>query len=215
MKQFLRKWIVAAMALVLTFASTLATATTVYATFAQLSGNIWRVTFVVSNDGSVAAIDSVSVYFNYDHASNLGVVTAPAGWDALAFQRDTSLDAPSFIDLLSLDPTRSILPGQSLDGVSVEFEWTGLTPPSGFAWSVNDPTTFLVLEQGTTVNAIHVGAIPEPQTYALMLAGLFIILAVSRRRKTRPSKDSLNFRILPWPQAMRISAFGECGPTPR
>jgi hypothetical protein len=60
----------------------------------------------------------------------------------------------------------------------------GLTP--GAAWSFNVPDSNLLLG-GITGGQIaySVTSVPEPETYAMLLAGLGVIGAVARRRTRR------------------------------
>ncbi len=169
----------------------IAQATLVEATFEQLSGSTWRVTFVVRNNGTVTVIDSLSIYFDYANASNLIVLSTPGGWDTLALQRDAALQSPAFVDLLRIDPSQGIIPGTALAGLSVQFDWFGSGPPASFTWTVNDANSFAVLGRGSTVNGVQVAAIPEPSTYLLLISGLVVVTVSARRSNAKQRRQSL------------------------
>jgi hypothetical protein len=168
-----------------------ALATTVEATFTQLSGNLWSVTFVVRNDGSIAVIDSLTIYFPVDFASGLSLLGAPARWDVLLVQPDRGLASNGFIDLLSPGQGQGLTSGQSFEQLSAQFTWNGTSVPTTLTWTVNDANSYAVLERGLTVpaqvgtdgQAVAVTPVPEPSTYALFLVGALAIAAVSGRRK--------------------------------
>ncbi len=181
MKNLLRRAVRALIALGCALGASLASATDVEATFQQLTTSTWSVSFVVHNDGTVGVIDSLSIYLPVDWATNLALTGTPAGWDVLAIQPDAVLASDGFIDLLSPGVGLGLAVGDTFTGLVAQFDWTGAAAPTAFAWSVNDPMTFGVLEDGVTIAGAPVAAVPEPSTYALLSVGLLGALTARRR----------------------------------
>ncbi len=172
----------------------MATATEVEATFENQSGNTWSVSFVVRNDGvavPVKLIESLSIYFPVSGASNLTLLTTPADWDVLAIQPDAGLGSDGLLDLLWVGAGAAPAEGESFGGLTAMFDWTGAVAPSALGWSVNDPVSFAVMDQGSTVAGTPVSAVPEPSTYVLLATGL-VAVGVARRRRREARQPMVN-----------------------
>jgi hypothetical protein len=182
-----------------------ALATTVEATFTQLSGNTWSVTFVVRNDGSIAVIDSLTIYFPVDLATGLSLLGAPPGWDVLLVQPDRGLSSNGFIDLQSPTLGQGLTPGQSFEQLSALFTWNGAAVPTTLTWTVNEPSAYGVLESGATSAGRSatsptspVSPVPEPSTYLMFLAGGLLMMRY-RWRDAIPVKQKSVVKLAGFP----------------
>lgn len=156
-----------------------AQALTVTHSFESLGGGQWRASFAFTQQASLATVESVTLYLQPGQAQNLALPLAPLGWDPLVVQPDLALGSAGFLDVLALGPASAIAPGQTLAGFGLEFEWLAAFAPQGFTFTVNDPVTFAVLEQSTTLPGALL-PVPEPATWALLVAGLFAV-GIARR----------------------------------
>jgi hypothetical protein len=143
-------------------------------TATPLGGANWRYDYVVTNDDLVG-LDEFSVFFDRTSYSNLVVAASPAGWSSIALQPTAALDG--LFDSLALN---SSLPmGASLGGFSVSFTWLAQGMPGIQPFQVIDPFNGnAVLQTGMTI-----AAIPEPQSLALLLAGIVPLAWWARRRR--------------------------------
>lgn len=69
---------------------------------------------------------------------------------------------------------------------SLTFSGSGAKPDDGRSWSSSNS-----LRYDLAYTAVAVSPVPEPETYALMLAGLGLVAWVSRRRKTTVTAPAL------------------------
>lgn len=160
-----------------------ASATLVQQFLTNLGGSTWLAGFTVVNDGTVPAIESFTVYLDGGQATMLVATASPAGWDSLVVQPDGVLSADGFFDALLVDPSAALTPGVQLGGFSVQFDWSGTGTPVLFAFTVNNPDTFEVLESGQAVAAPgQPNLVPEPATWALLLVALGAIGAARQSR---------------------------------
>jgi len=169
-----RRPTMAALAAAAVLASGGAAAVEVQHTLGQVSGNTWQASFAILAAPTDLPVGSFTLYFDHALATQLQLVAAPVGWDMLVIQPDAGLAADGMVDGLA-DPLAELSPGSSLQGLTVNFAWQGAVAPSGFRFTINDPVSFAVLEQGISV------PVPEPATWALALGGL-LALAIRTRR---------------------------------
>lgn len=69
---------------------------------------------------------------------------------------------------------------------SLTFSGSGASPNGGNSWASSNS-----LRYDLAYTAVAVSPVPEPETYALMLAGLGLVAWVSRRRKTAGTAPAL------------------------
>lgn len=69
---------------------------------------------------------------------------------------------------------------------SLTFSGSGASPNGGSSWASSNS-----LRYDLAYTAVAVSPVPEPETYALMLAGLGLVAWVSRRRKTAGTAPAL------------------------
>lgn len=142
-------------------------------TATSLGGTNWRYDYVVTND-DLPGLDEFSVFFAADSFANLVVSASPPGWSSIALQPSGGADG--LFDSLALNDSLPL--GASVGGFSVSFTFLGAGAPGAQPFVVIDPFDGnVVLQEGIT------RAIPEPQTLALLLAGVVPLAAWARRRR--------------------------------
>jgi hypothetical protein len=176
----LRAWrraCAAVLALLLCSASAPSLAAAVTYQAVALGGDAWRYDYVVKNDGSPAAIEEFTIFFELGLFADLAVAASPADWDPLVVQPDPGVPADGFFDALALGP--GLLDGEEAR-FSVTFTYSGLGAPGAQAFHVVDPTSFDVIASGFTRAAV---AVPEPGTLPLLLAAAVALFVLRGRRR--------------------------------
>ena len=126
-----------------------------------------------------------------DQGASLSVLNNAIGpADLLSGAFDLS-GATSAFTLSGFDSFANLVAGSTFDGLGVRFDddaqgtflatvvlHASGSNASGYAGAIGD--TFLVLR-----GDVAVAAVPEPETYALMLAGLLFLARVAQRRRQR------------------------------
>ena len=160
-----------------------------------LGGDAWRYDYVVKNDGSPAAIEEFTIFFDLGLFADLAVAASPADWDALVVQPDPALPADGFFDALALGA--GLLDGEEAL-FSISFTYSGPGTPGSQVFHVVDPANFDVIERGFTSAAV---ALPEPGTLPLLLAAGLALFVLHRRRRLSLALGS----------AALMLAIGGCG----
>lgn len=194
----LRAWrraCAAVLALLLWSASAPSFAAAVTYQAVALGGDAWRYDYVVKNDGSPAAIEEFTIFFELGLFADLAVAASPADWDPLVAQPDPALPADGFFDALALGA--GLLDGEQAL-FSVTFTYSGPGTPGAQAFHVVDPANLDVIERGLTSAAV---ALPEPGTLPLLLVAAVVLLALGRRRRISLALGS----------AAVMLAIGGCG----
>lgn len=154
----------------------------------SLGGQDWQYSYTVTNDGTPASIDEVSIYFDASLYSNLQITSSPLQWDSLALQPDMALPSAGLVDLLAL--AAGLAPGDTVTGLSVSFTFLGSGTPGAQDYDIVDPITFAVIESGATAAVVDPpppdGTVPEPGAASLSLLALMGLVAMGRKRPTRP-----------------------------
>ena len=148
------------------------------------AGNFWTAKFEVTNDGSLPEVASFTVYFDYAQASSLVLLASPSSWDTIVVEPDLALASDAFMDALLLDPLMALMPGQTLVGFELQFDWADIAPPTSFRFTVNDANTFAVLESGSTVSSVQ--SVPEPAMSWIVALGVGLMLAQRRAFASDP-----------------------------
>lgn len=185
---------------VVAFASNAAMATTL--TFDDVGGGLSGSNyggFTWNNINTYNATNAVSGYHNgivsgsyvaYNANANPGSFSS-----ATAFTLNSAFFTGAWNDGLTIHAVGTGLNNYSMDFVvntnapsEITFNWTGLTSVQ-FSSSGGTPHGFLngsgahFALDNLTVNAVS--AVPEAETYAMLLAGLGVMGAVARRRKAK------------------------------
>lgn len=167
----------AALAAVLLMGAPGAQALVLDATLVALGGASYRWDYVLTNDGSLGAgVAAASFDITF-------LQSAITGWSEIGANGSawTEYTAPVLTDdLFGAEATagEEIAVGDSA-AFSVTFDWNGALLPGSQAYTVYDPTTFVVLEMGWTT----VAAVPSPSTAALL--GLPLMGFLARRSSPR------------------------------
>jgi hypothetical protein len=172
-----------------------ATAATVIGQYTQLGGHAWQASFTVVA-GASQVIEGFLIDFDFDKASHLALLASPAQWDTLVLQPDATLLAAGQLDALAL-PGTSIRNGAQLSGFSVEFDWLGTTAPGALPFAIYDPSSFVVLETGTTTPMAGAAGVPEPASWLLGALALGLLAAQSAQRPLTNSPQAVRQRCEP------------------
>jgi hypothetical protein len=157
--------------------STPANSTAIKYTLDNLGGSLFQYNYTLVNDTLGFDVDQFSVYFDLGLYENLSVSASPSLWDSLVIQPDSTVPADGFFDTVSLGPV--VVPGDSLGGFSVSFEWLGgATGPGDQNFELFD-AGFNVIDSGRTMDGR--ASMPVPASLSLLALGMVGVWA-SRRR---------------------------------
>lgn len=135
--------------------------------------------------GSTADTVDLRLTLNFTTPA-LGNVTGDYGFQLISTPNVGDPDGDAdFVKLPGLFSSTAFMIG----GTTYHVKLTGFENVVGDGFLVSDATEFHVREFGTASADLYAEvttqAIPEPETYALMLAGLGVLSMVARRRKAR------------------------------
>ena len=149
----------------------------------SLGGTQWQLNFSITNDGSPASFEGVTLSFDRALFANLSDAVAPTGWDPLLFQPDAGLLSDGAYDVLA-DAGHLLAVGETASGFSLRFDFLGSVLPSAWSYDLyrlDAAGDAEILDSGRTVEAV--AAVPLPATLALALLGL-ALMAPARRGAT-------------------------------
>ena len=168
------------LAFALAAGSGLSQAAIVSAGLNALGDNIWRVAITVQNDGTLASIPGLTVYFDQNLFGTLSNATTPVGWDPMLFQPDSGLPARGAFDALALGGAFEVLAGQTLSGFGVDVVYLGTGTPGPMAYEIYALVGAFAVTLGSGTTVAPTAAVPEPMTAWLVALGL-AGCAVTRR----------------------------------
>lgn len=163
----------------------MATAGVIDYTTTSLGGNLWRYDYTINNTTPSIGFDGFTVYFDVNSFELLTGATAPANWDLLVLEPDTTLPADGLYDALHLGGP--VGDGVSLSGFSVSLTYLGAGTPGAqpFELYMSDP--FAVVYTGETSELRDPGQLPEPTSLALVLLAIGGAAASRRSRHSAPA----------------------------
>lgn len=151
-------------------------ATVISFTPTLVGGNQWIYNYTVASSVGDPAVDEFTVWYDQTLYTNLSVVASPVGWDPIVIQPDATIPADGFFDALAL--ITGISPGTSQSGFAVSFDFLGNGAPGTQRFDIVDPNTFATLSTGlTSAASLPPIEVPEPNTLALAVLGLVLLLA--------------------------------------
>ena len=151
----------------------------------SLGGNAYRYDYTITNDGSLGASVPVQLFDIYfDPAlyleSSLSIATSgptARNWDQIFLSSGPLI--PAAYDALAL--SGGIADGAVVSGFAVDFTWLGLGTPGAQLFDIYNPTTFALLDSGTTQ------AVSIPGTLPLFGLGALAMLWMRRRQRVSTS----------------------------
>ena len=146
-----------------------------------LGGQTYQYVYTNENDGGLGAGTQVGLFgvsFDpalYQEPSLARTTPQPlaSGWNEMFLA--SAPGVPAAYDALAL--AGGVTNGSAVSGFSVRFTWLGTEPPGDQPFTIYDPLTFVVLEQGLTV--------PAPPTPWALMTGATVLLVRFRRRSGR------------------------------
>lgn len=144
----------------------------------KLDETRWMANYSLTNT-LTTEFDQFTIYFQHGSYENLSLVAAPSDWDPLVIQPDPLLSGDGFFDALSMGSP--LLPGDSLSGFSVAFDWAGSGDPGSQWFELIDSFSFDVLYSGLTQVQDVVAPVSEPTGLSLSIIGLISLLMLRRK----------------------------------
>ncbi len=145
----------------------------------NIAGSEWRYDYVLSAEEGEDPITEFTIFFGVGAFTDaeLRALVAPIGWDGLIGVVDPLLPADGYVDFLALSGSAAGVPGSSIGGFSVVFDWFGTGAPGSQLFDILDAETFTLIRSGVTTPADRPVNVPEPGTLWLMAIGLLCMLA--------------------------------------
>jgi hypothetical protein len=170
---------------------TLTAAVSVQYNLVPVGGNVYRYVYTVTNDGSLgggAAVMLFDILFDASRYQALSIVSSPnispAQWSQTILSALPGV--PAAYDSFALQG--GIAAGTSVSGFAVQFTWLGPGLPGSQPFQISNPSTFTLLQSGTTfqpTSAQPPSTVPTASTWSLILIGVGLALTAAKEARAK------------------------------
>ncbi|GGX73868.1 hypothetical protein GJV26_14075 [Massilia dura] len=129
----------------------------------EKGNGVYDFSYTVNNNLNIT-LDEITIFFDYTKYTNLIIIEAPMGWDAIVAQPDLAIPADGFVDILAME--HALNPNEVLSGLIVRAQFLGVGSPVGQHYEFIDQKTFQSIASGPAL------LVPEPSMATLTLLGL-------------------------------------------
>lgn len=161
---------IATIALLLLMASPAVFAAEIECSLTNLGGIHWQYDCTIANDPLASFdINVFTIWFDLDFYDNLESVNIPAEWEPDIIYGGIASDIDYGFN--GFTDNAGIVPGESLGGFQMAFDWLGIGIPAGsHFFEIVDPHTWQTVSSGFTTHVYTL--VPEPHTFVFLLVGL-------------------------------------------
>jgi hypothetical protein len=157
-------------------------------TVLPVGGNVYRYVYSITNSGGSPAVRLFDILFDTSlyQESSLQIVTAAplnSQWTQQILH-SVPPAIPSAYDSFTIGG--GIPAGTTVTGFSVQFVWLGTGGPAAQPFQIFDPTTFDLLQTGTTTYGVF--SVPASSTLSLALLALALAGATACQARMRTAE---------------------------